>query len=184
MPPSAPEPIRYQFDIYADYHQVYVDDCALHEELTRVKGRDELVRAEEIDAHVATVLSAEAHARHLGLARGTLCILTARYDEVPVTVEISHAPPPQDDFHLWDQVVEASLEIPPGCIAVHGPMDYWPEVPRIAVAPGTYQARVYFGGVYTVGADETDGEDHYRVALWPAPAAPPKVLHSQGTGRW
>lgn len=183
MPPAEPETPQFKFDIMADYHQAYLDDCGLHEELTRVKGRDELVRAEEIDAHIATLLSPEAHARHLGVARGTLCILTARYDVVPVTVEIWHASP-QDDFDRWDHVVEASLEIASGCIAVHGPWDYWPEVPRIAVAPGVYRARVYFGGVYTVSADEFDGEDHYRVALWPAPAAPPKVLHSRGTGTW
>jgi hypothetical protein len=151
--------------------------------MTRVEGRDPLVRADEIAVHLDAVLRPEARARHLGVARGTLCIMTARYVEVPVAVEIRASPPP-DDFAPWDHVVEASLDVPSGCIAVHGPTDYFPEAPRIPIEPGTYRARMYFGGICTVSVDGLDGEDHYRVALWPAPTEAPKVLYTQGSGEW
>jgi hypothetical protein len=39
MEPAEPETARYQFDIFADYHQVYLDDCGLHEGLIRNVGR-------------------------------------------------------------------------------------------------------------------------------------------------
>jgi len=96
--PNGPDDARtFHFDIFADYHQVSLDECHLADELTAVEGRDPLVRAEEIAAHVAAVLSPEAFARHLGVAHGTLCILTGRYVEVPVTVQIREAAP-ADDF--------------------------------------------------------------------------------------
>jgi hypothetical protein len=176
----------FHFDIFADYHQVYLDDCQLRDELTRVEGRDPHRRSEEIAAHVAVVLSPEAFARQLGVARGTLCILTARYVDVPVTVQIQ-ASAPTDDFAPWDRVVEASLEVPSGCIAVHGPTDFFLDVPRITVAPGSYRARVYYGGLATVSADELEGADHYRIELWPEPAARaapmPSVLHTRASSR-
>lgn len=82
--------------------------------------------------------------------------------------------------------MEASLDVPSGCIAVHGPTDYWPEAPRIAVAPGTYRACVFYGGMSTVSADELEGEDHYRVERWPelgpsTTPAVPMVLHARAT---
>jgi hypothetical protein len=76
--------------------------------------------------------------------------------------------------------VEANRDVPSSCIAVHGPTDYFADAPRIAMAPGAYRARVYYGGIATVSADELEGEDHYRVELWPEPessAAPIVLLH-------
>jgi hypothetical protein len=58
-----------------------------------------------------------------------------------------------------------------------------PSAPRIAVAPGVYRARVSYGGLATVSADEMEGEDHYRVELWPDldVSAEPVVLHPHAT---
>jgi hypothetical protein len=186
MQSSENETIQYHFDVFADYHQVYLQDCAFIDELTRVEGRDSNARANEIGMHVQAVLSPDAYARHLGVAHATLCILTARYVTVPLDVEIRAGPPGPEDFAGWDHVVEASLDLPSGCLVVRGPTDGPDEEHRIGLARGLYRARVYYGGVYTVSADELDGEDHYRVALWleAGPAVRPIVLHSGGSGRW
>ncbi len=195
MQPAEPPTRRYQFDIFADYHQVYLDDCQLHEQ--RAQGLLEhppespeqfaarMKRLEEDADRIVSLLAPESRARHLGVAHGTLCILTARYLTVPVTIEVREMPVPgPEDWTGWDFVVEASLEVPSGCVVVYGPTDSSADAPRIMLAPGTYRARIHYGGIATVSDDQLDGEDHYLIVLWPAPAAPPNVLHAGVHGRW
>jgi hypothetical protein len=176
----------HHFEVFADYRQVYLEDCRLHEELTRLEGRDPQIRLQEIDAWVAAVLSPAAQARHLGLARGTLCILTARNCTVPLDVEIQAAAPDPDEFAGWDHVVEAGLDLPSGCILIRGATDGLAVGRPIDVVPGIYRVRVYYGGISTVSEDRLEGEDHYRVALWPTPVpiASPVVVHSHVVGIW
>ena len=186
MPSSDPEDSgsarTYEFALFADYYQLYVEDCQLASELDQREGEDPDIHVARIDAYVATVLSPDVYARHLGVTHGTLCLLTARNFTVPLTIHL-RTDAPTDDFTSWDRVVEARLDVPSGCIVVHGPSDYFPEAPRIAVAPGVYRARVSSGGLATVSADEMEGEDHYRVELWPDldVSAEPKVLHPRAT---
>ncbi|MFA4914997.1 MAG: hypothetical protein WC590_15290, partial [Burkholderiaceae bacterium] len=49
-------------------------------------------------------------------------------------------------------------------------------VDTLPVAPGTYRVRVYCGGFDTLSEDRLDGDDHYRVLLWPAPPDDVQVL--------
>src|SRR5579859_180152 len=161
-------------EIFADYHQVCVEDCQAQAD----EGGDDEERVKRIDARITQLLDKAAYERHLGVAPGVACLLTARAMTVPVDVEIlAEAPPP--DFAGWDRVVEASLDVPSGCLVVHGPTDYFPTAPRIALAPGTYRVRAYFGRLGSVSADELEGADHYRVVLWPAPQAEPAVLFTK-----
>lgn len=192
MPPTEPGTRVYHLEVFADYRQVYLEDCAVHDARTRPPGRDlpafdEKAFAEAIATWVDVVLSPEAHARHLGVAHGTLCILTARNFTVPLDIEIRPVPLPRpQDVAAWDHIVEASLDLPSGCLLVRGATDGLEEHGTIAVAPGMYRARVSYGGITTVSEDRLDGEDRYRVALWPAPgaAAPPVVLHSRAIPFW
>lgn len=160
-----------QHQIFADYHQVYLEDSHAQAGV----GEDPDQRVAAIDALVAQVLSPEALARHVGVAPGALCVLTARNTTVPVTIEV-RAQPPTDELSGWDQVVEASLDVPSGCLVLHGPTDYFPSAPRLTVTPDTYRVRVYFGGLETVSPDQLEGHDHYRLVLWPAPAREPTIL--------
>jgi hypothetical protein len=191
LPPTEPDPREYHFEVFADYRQVYLEDCDVHTARTRPAGLgsrtfDALAFSGASAAWVDTVLSPAAHARHLGVAQGTLCLLTARNVTVPLDLELRSAPlpPPQpQDLAAWDHIVEASLDLPSGCLLVHGATDGLEDEDEgtIAVAPGLYRARVSYGSITTVSENRLDGEDHYRVALWPAPgpAAAPVVLHSR-----
>jgi hypothetical protein len=170
----------FEFALFADYYQLYLEDCQLASELDQWEGEESVAHVARIDAHVAAVLSPDAYARQLGVTHGTLCILTARNVTVPLTIRL-RADAPADDFTSWDRVVEARFDVPSGCIVIHGPSDYFPEAPRIAVTAGVYRARVSYGGLDTISADGMEGEDHYRVELWPdqAGSAEPVVLHPQ-----
>jgi hypothetical protein len=160
-----------RFDIFADYHQVYLED----EKSQADEEGDHAERVQRLDAWIAQLLNKAAFERHLGVMPGVICILTARAMTVPVAVEIL-TEAPTADFTDWDRVVEASLEVSSGCLVIHGPTDYFPAAPRISLAPGTYRVRVSFGGLGTVTPDELEGADHYCVALWPALEASPAVL--------
>jgi hypothetical protein len=176
--PNDPDSAR----TFADYYQLYVEDCRLASELDQREGEDPDAHVARIDAYAATVLSPDAYARQLGVTHGTLCLLTKRNFTVPLTISL-RANAPTDDFTSWDRVIEARLDVPSGCIVVHGPSDYFPEAPRVTVAPGVYRARVCYGGLATVSADEMEGEDRYCIELWPDldVSAEPVVLHPRAT---
>jgi transposase len=117
--PTEPDTRTYHFDIFADYHQVNLDDCGVRDAIsaglfqdpaeTREQVAARMQRLEQLDARIARLVkSLEARARHLGVAYGTLCIHTAREFTVPVTIQIRASPPP-DDFAQWDRVVEARV---------------------------------------------------------------------------
>lgn len=179
MQPSQASSNRYDYEVFADYHQITLEDCAGG----MPRGDGTAQRAEEIADAVALLLDPPAFARHLGVYPGVLCILTARNMDVPLTVEV-YDTAPQDDLTDWDHVVEASLDVPSGCIRVSGGDGMFEASPEIRLAAGVYRARVYFGGIYTISNDGLDGSDHYRVVLWPGAPADPVVLHTAGSGGW
>lgn len=177
-----PNPNRYAYDVFADYHQITLEDCiaGMH------TGDGIALRAAEIDNAVAQLLNPQAMARHVGVYPGTLCILTARNMDAPLTVEVLGAAPQGelDTWYHWDHIVEASIDTPSGCMRLSGGAGMFERSPPIHLAAGMYRARVYFGGVYTVGDDDLTGSDHYRVVLWPGTSTEPVVLHSADTGAW
>lgn len=118
-----------------------------------------------------------------------LGILTNAYDYVPVDVEVRDEPP-LEGVEGWDHVVDASMEVPTGRIAIDGVTDFSPEKspyrnlndpmayvsPHITVPPGIYRARVYAGGLPERATSQNEPGEYYRVVLWPEPYADPKVL--------
>lgn len=144
------------FELFADYFQFYLQD-------------------EKAPVDLSEAWTPEAVERMLALARGAIGVGTVRNMNVPVEVEILSGAP-DDDFARWDRVNECSLQVPSGRIVVAGCTDDFAAAARIPVAPGTYRARVYYGGLSTASADALEGDDHYRVALWLAPERPAVVL--------
>ena len=179
MQSSRASPNRYDYEVFADYHQITLEDCAGG----MPRGDGTAKRAEEIADAVALLLDPPAFARHLGVYPGVLCILTARNMDVPLTVEV-YDTAPQDDLTDWDHVIEASLDVPSGCIRVSGGGGMFEASPEIRLAARVYRKRVSFGGIYTISNDGLDGSDHYRVVLWPGAPADPVVLHTAGSGGW
>lgn len=143
---------RYEFRLYADYRQFYIGDSQ-----------------SQADMSVTEFWSPWALENRLPVGPGIVGVGTASYDYVDVVVDITDKAP-DDDFGGWDHVAEASLEVPSGGIAIDGCTSYRPEEVRIRVTPGTYRVRVYCGGL------AYEGDDHYRLVLWPQAYAEPKVL--------
>jgi hypothetical protein len=151
---------HYDLTVYAEYSQFYLGDSAFN-----------------ADTGSPDFWSPDAIQRRLAVARPSLIgVGTSRYDDVPVVVDVLAAPP-SDDLDAWDQVVEASIEVPTGRLVIDGPISWQPgDSFEVDLAPGTYRARVYYGGVGTPDVD------HYRIALWPTHGYDePQVLRAAQT---
>jgi hypothetical protein len=147
---------RHHFDLFADYHQFYLQD-------------------EPAEGNLGNSWTPEATDRLLALAERTIGVGTVRNMTVPVDIEV-RSTEPQESFEDWDQVNDCSIEVKSGRIVVAGCTDYFPSAARIEVTPGVYRARVYYGKLDTLSEDGLDGEDHYRVVLWPGEFTSPMVL--------
>lgn len=143
-------------NLFADYFQFYLQD-------------------ESAPGDLSGSWTPEATDRLLAVAPGAIGVGTVRNMEVPVTVEVLEAEPPLDTAG-WDHVTQCSLHIASGILVVAGCTDYFPEATRIPVAAGTYAARISYGALDSVSSDGLDGNDHYRVQLWPGSDTLPQVL--------
>ena len=95
--------------------------------------------------------------------------------EVTVVVDIRDSQPGEETGD-WDQINECSIDVSSGSIVVAGCTDYFPDAARIAVDPGLYRARICYGGLDTVSDDGLEGDDHYRIVLWPVAHSEPVVI--------
>lgn len=147
---------RYHFELFADYFQFYLQD-------------------EPVEGNLGNSWTPEATDRLLAITNGTIGVGTVRNMMVPVDVEVLDAKP-SDSFDDWDQVNECSIDVKSGRIVIAGCTDYFPDAARIVVTPGIYGARIYYGKLDALSEDGLEGEDHYRVVLWPGDPIPPAVL--------
>jgi hypothetical protein len=157
------QPASQTFHVFADYCQVYLEDSQAQTLIT------------DPNTWAAQLLNGVTLTRHLGVAPGVLCLLTARPMTVPVEVEMQRQAPTHD-LVGWDHVVEASLAAPSGVLVLHGCSDYFPDAHHLSVDPGTYRVRAYAGGLDTLSSDHLEGADHYKLVLWPAPEREPAMV--------
>ena len=143
-----------RYRILADYHQFYLWDHGANAD-TALDYTDEDVR------------------RRIKTGPSLVVVSPERDMEVPVELEIADRAPdlaPEG----WDHIAEASLDLPSGRLEIHectgGSVDILP------VPAGPYRVRTYHGGLGTLSEDGLDGDDHYRIVLWPAPVADVAVL--------
>lgn len=158
----------YQLDITVDYNQFFLEDSE-HEP-----------DPEELE----TLSDEEACARHVGSVPGLLNVHTAKYYGVVHLEVIVRRDQPDDILTLWDNVAEVSIEVPSGYLVVYAPSGDFDESPHLAIPPDTYRARVYASGVETVDEYMEEGEDYYRVVLWPGPFRDPALLHAGIAYHW
>lgn len=147
---------EYQYQLFADYFQFYVEDENPKDTTEHIWDDKETVD------------------RGLAIGAGIIAVGTERNFTVPFTLEI-HDSEPNDDFSIWDRVNECSIDVPSGTLVIFGCTDYRPDATRVGISPQCYRARIYYGGLDTV-TEFDKGDDHYKMALWPAPFSEMGVL--------
>lgn len=137
----------HSFTIFADYHQVYLQD-------------------DTAPTHEPLIWDDAMVSDRVVLAEGLIALSTARNMEVPVEVFVTDGPPPFDN-DAWDHAVICSITIRSGRLVILGCTDDITNAARIPLPPGTYRARALFAGLDSLSEDGLDGDDRYRVELWP-----------------
>jgi hypothetical protein len=143
------------FTVDADFHQFYLMDGTQFADISRLWNKE--------------------NARQLlAVATGVVGIGTARLGQVPVEVMILESAP-SPAFESWEHVTEASLVVPSGIVKIGGPTEPWPNVQSFRIRAGTYRMRIYYGDLKSV-RNETEGNDHYKIQIWPGEHQNPAVL--------
>lgn len=141
---------RRELNIFADFHQFYLQD-------------------EPASGDLSDSWTDEAVNRLLATAPGTVGVGTETNGHVQVLVEIL-SESPVGTLDSFDQVNECSIEITQGPLVIAGCTDYFPDAARIAIVPGMYRLRVSYA---------LSGEESYLVQLWQAPHIEPSVLKAR-----
>ncbi|WP_425072643.1 hypothetical protein [Sagittula sp. S175] len=149
--------------IFADYHQFYIYDAQMQGTRPEDWTTDDMLRK---------VICGGDH----------LVVFTARNMDVPVRVEVLPEAPPLELFG-WDHMVDGALRTVSGVLLILGCTDLEEGAERVVLAPGTYRLRVSMAGLDSLSADGLEGDDKYRVQIWPGPWRETVVrqMHEPGT---
>jgi hypothetical protein len=153
----------FQYQIFADYHQFYLQDD------------------DRSFGDLSEAWTQEATDRLLAVAPHVIGVGTVRNMSVPVLVAV-HDSPPQMDAGKWDHMVKASLRIDTGRMVIAGCTDYFPDAARIEVRPGVYEAIICYENLASLSADGLEGNDHYHVHLYPGYEIEPAVIKRRNGG--
>jgi hypothetical protein len=155
---------NHDYTVYASHHQFYLRDRAAGP----AEGSPDF-------------WTREAFVARLAVGPGVIGIGTESYGNVRVALEVKLVEPPLEDLDAWDHVVEGPLDVTSGRMIIHGIDDVGLEdsdpvvrARQFTLPPGSYRVRVYGAGFATVVNEE--GNDSYRLVIWPAPAATRRVL--------
>lgn len=149
--------LLFQGELFADYHQFYLQDTGSRSDASR------LWSDEDVEARIVT-------------APGFLAVSTARNMDVPVRVELHRAPvsPPADADHAVEAAITSSGEI-----AIAGNSDYFPTAARFQAPVGPLRVLVVFTGLGTLSEDGLDGDDRYELHMWPGEPLAAPIVHRQ-----
>lgn len=150
-----------KLEIFADYNQIY-----LHDELS--------------EADFSSGWNDKAYKNMAAVVDGAIGLVTARNMDVPVEILIYESEQPLD-VDAWEHVVSCGVALHSGTLVVRGPSDYLPEAKKISVKPGYYVANILYKGLDTLSEDGLDGDDYYKIVLWPSVATQElKLLKDSG----
>ena len=136
---------RASLQVFADYHQFYVQDGG-------------------IDPAAPEDWTEEDIARRAKVAENVVVVCPLRNMTVAVELEV-YEQEPSIQWSKWDHAVICDLKLPTGRLQVHectgGELLNW------QVAPAQYRVALLFEGLATISQDGLEGSDRYYVLLWP-----------------
>ncbi len=154
MGPAGIKMERHKLEVFADYHQFYLWDAGVRPSAPE-NYTDEDMR------------------NMVKVADNVIVILPVRNMDVPVELEL-HDTDPGRETEAWDHVVELGVQMPRGKLQIQECTGE--AVLELSVEPGSYSVRACFGGLETLSEDGLDGEDRYRIVMWPGEAMPLNVI--------
>lgn len=119
--------------------------------------------------------------RYVGVAPGVIDLITPGQwnSGVPVRIEVWPGEP-EADTERWQHEVDVDLDVPCGKLVLMPGGDtseYVQEIPA-----GSYRVRISGAGFTELGDGGADGDDHYRIRLWPRTAVAEPELRRYWAG--
>jgi TonB family protein len=167
--------------VVADYGQIYIYDSARLDSERRRQFFADRERDVYGDALQDALADGIKSRRFVGASRGLIDLMTpGQYNfKTPMLVEVRQHEP-GDDRQEWDHEVDLDLDIPSGVLLFEG--SGGSGIQRIKVPPGRYRARVSGRGFVALGFAGANGNDSYRLRLWPRQEDTEPVLHKSWPG--
>lgn len=138
----------YSLEVFADYNQVYLHD-------------------DTIEPDLSVAWDDQAYEKLIVVDHGCIALSTARNMDVPVEIVVSDEKP-DIDKKSWEHIVSCGITLASDLLVVRGPSDYLPDATRVKLKPGNYAAYVLFKGLTTLSEDGLEGDDYYKIILWPS----------------
>lgn len=145
---------QFAFEVFADYHQFYLQDGGIYPDAPTDWTDDDVQRRVKAIDHVVVI-----------------CPL--RNMTVPVVLEL-HDSEPSIDLSDYDHVVQCTVDLPTGELQIHECTGG--EILRQKVEPGYYAVLALFSGLETIDESGLEGNDAYRLLLWPTSSALPLAV--------
>ncbi|MCS6129389.1 hypothetical protein G3485_20260 [Shewanella baltica] len=146
----------HQFDIFADYFQLYLMD-------------------DEADDNTSEIWTDEALDIKLAIAKNTVAVGTYRNIDVKFELEVLESEP-KVDLNEWDHASLGFVSFPSGKCAVYGCTDYLPDATRIELPKGNYALLSLAKGLDSITVEWEPADDLYKVILWPSDSKDCKPL--------
>jgi hypothetical protein len=155
-----------ELQVESDYGQIYIYDPQTQLADDGATEDDEQLQRALDDGYESR--------RFVGYDTGLVDLITpSQYNwNAPMRIEVGDDAPPLDTAD-WDHVVEVPLPIPSGTLCFQASGGGTPV--ETQVPPAVYRARLSGRG-YVAGAGEIEGRESYRLQLWPAPEAEPRLI--------
>jgi 8-oxo-dGTP pyrophosphatase MutT (NUDIX family) len=162
--------------VVADYGQLYIWPYS-------TAPPDE-VDDDDDDVALAALDDARESGRFVGVRPGFIDVLIpgGHNFHTPLRLEVWSAEPP-DDREDWDHEVDADLDVPEGLLLIAGPPAHTKtEVIEANVPADSYRVRISGRGFTELGTAGADGDDSYRLRLWPRSQVNAPVLRKRWQG--
>jgi hypothetical protein len=153
----------YELKLRADFNQFYLEDAG----------------ANPLTAASPAFWNDRAQRDGLASSPSMMAVGTVRHGNVTVSVSLRESEP-EDEIETWDHVVDSALELSSGSLIARSATETPEEAEVIPVQPGIYYARVFYGNLETDDPEAEEGEDYYKIVLWPGQWREPQVVKRFG----
>jgi hypothetical protein len=150
--------MKYRLNFYTEYNQFYISD------------RSSMKATGSI-----SFWTTDAYDDRLAKEDGILGIGTQSYGHIKGELDILNTVNNIIDTNRYDHIVEGGIKVTSGVLQVFNCPTSEMEL-EIKLKPGTYRVRVYSSGLKTTDIDENEGDDHYKIEIWPDNNMERKVL--------
>lgn len=137
----------YQLEFYTSYHQFYVSD-----------------KEASFGTNSDSFWTGMAVNDRLAVGERIIGVSTASYGMIKMELDFLKERNDHVDYSLFDHIIEASILINSGTIQIldcpNSNLEF-----ETDITPGIYGVRVYSSHLDII--DEDDGEDFYKIELWP-----------------